>query len=483
MPLKTHKSPPINLLTIITFFSIIFSKGCNAMNIIIVGCGKVGQKLAAQLCTEENQNVTIIDLNYEVVQTLINKYDIMGVAGNGVHLETLTEAGIEDADLFIAVTGSDELNLLACLIAKKAGNCQTIARVRNPEYSKEMQLVHKDLGLALIINPEQTAADEIARVIKFPAAIKIDRFAKGRVEILKFRIPDGSILENMPLHNIQSALKVDVLICGVERGDEAFIPRGNFVLRSGDIISILTHPKNVNVLFKTIGLPPHKVKNTIIVGGGETGYYLAKNLIKSGISVKIIDKDLSRCDKLCQLLPKATIINADGTDSSVLLEEGIKDTDALVALTNIDEENILLSLFVKSTSDAKVVTKINRIDYTSVISTLPLDTIVYPKDITAERIAHFVRSKANTEGNNIETMHKMLDGKAEALEFYVGSNSPLSDKALESLNLRDDVIVACIHRSGKVFIPRGKDAIMTGDYVIVVTTKGGMSDITDILNR
>ncbi len=453
------------------------------MKIIIIGCGKVGQKLASQLCTEENQNVTVIDLNYEVVQTLINKYDIMGVAGNGVHLDTLTEAGIEDADLFIAVTGSDELNLLACLIAKKAGNCQTIARVRNPEYSKEMQLVHKDLGLALIINPEQTAADEIARVIKFPSAIKIDRFAKGRVEILKFRIPDDSILENMAVYNIQSALKTDVLICGVERGDEAFIPKGSFVLRAGDVISILTHPKNVNILFKTIGLPPHKVKSTIIVGGGETGYYLAKNLIKSGISVKIIDKDLSRCEKLCQLLPKATVINADGTDSSVLLEEGIADTDALVALTNIDEENILLSLFAKSKSDAKVVTKINRIDFTSVISSLPLDTIVYPKDITAERIAHFVRSKANTEGNNIETMHKILDGKAEALEFYVNSGSPLSDIPLENLKLRDDVLVACIHRNGTVFIPRGKDAINAGDYVIVVTTQSGMSDITDILNR
>ena len=453
------------------------------MKIIIVGCGKVGQKLASQLCTEENQNVTVIDLNYEVVQNLINKYDIMGVAGNGVHLDTLTEAGIEEADLFIAVTGSDELNLLACLIAKKAGNCQTIARVRNPEYSKEMQLVSKDLGLALIINPEQTAADEIARVIKFPAAIKIDRFAKGRVEILKFRIPDGSILENMAVYNIPSALKTDVLICGVERGDEAFIPKGSFVLRGGDVISVLTHPKNVNTLFKTIGLPPHKVKSTIIVGGGETGYYLAKNLIKSGISVKIIDKDLIRCEKLCQLLPKATVIHADGTDSSVLLEEGIASTDSLVALTNIDEENILLSLFAKSKSDAKVVTKINRIDFTNVISSLPLDTIVYPKDITAERIAHFVRSKANTEGNNIETMHKILDGKAEALEFYVNSDSPLSDIPLESLKLRADVLVACIYRNGTVFIPRGKDSIATGDYVIVVTTQSGMSDITDILDR
>lgn len=451
------------------------------MNIIIVGCGKVGQKLAGELSIEENQNITVIDLKYNVVQDIINKYDIMGVVGSGASIDTLAEAGIKNADLLIAVTGSDELNLLTCLIAKKSGNCQTIARVRNPEYRKEMNLIHQDLGLALIINPEQTAADEMARVLKFPSAIKIDQFAKGRVEILKFRIPDGSILENMPVYNIPGKLKTDMLLCGVERGDEAFIPKGNFILRSGDVISILAHPKEVAELFKTIGLKTNRVKNTIIVGGGTTGYYLAKNLLKSGISVKIIDKDTERCNKLCQLLPKATIINADGTDSSVLLEEGIEGAESFVALTNIDEENIILSLYAKRMSSAKVITKINRIDYDNVIPDIALDTIVYPKNLTAEGIVRFVRSKINSIGSNIETMHKILDDKAEALEFFISNDSPVLGKPLEQLQLRENVLVACINRNGKIIIPRGKDEILDGDTVIVVTTQTGMNDITDII--
>lgn len=451
------------------------------MKIIIVGCGKVGQKLAEELSQEENQNITVIDLKHSIVQDLINKYDLMGVAGSGASIDTLTEAGIEDADLLIAVTGSDELNLLTCLIAKKTGGCQTIARVRNPEYRKEMRLIHKDLGLALIINPEQAAADEMARVLKFPSAIKIDRFAKGRIEILKFRIPDGSILENMAVCNIPSKLNTDMLLCGVERGDDAFIPKGNFILRSGDMISIIAHPKEVTDLFKKIGLKTNRVKNTIIVGGGETGYYLAKNLLKSGISVKIIDRDEERCDKLCQLLPKATIICADGTDSNVLLEEGLSTIESLVALTNIDEENILLSLFAKSKSNAKVITKINRIDYNEVISNLELDSIVYPKNITADRIVHFVRSKINSIGSNIETMHKILDGKAEALEFFIAEDSPIADIPLENLKLIDSVLIACINRNGKVVIPRGKDMLLAGDTVIVVTTKTGLNDISDII--
>ncbi len=451
------------------------------MNIIIVGCGKVGQKLAEQLSREENQNITVIDLKYNVVQDLINKYDLTGVVGSGASVDILKEAGIEDTDLFIAVTASDELNLLTCLIAKKAGGCQTIARVRNPEYRKEMRLIHEDLGLALIINPEQAAADEMARVLKFPSAIKIDRFAKGRVEILKFKIPDGSILENMAVCNISSKVNTDMLICGVERGEDAFIPNGNFILRSGDIISVIAHPKNVTDLFKTIGMKTTRVKNTIIVGGGETGYYLAKNLLKTGISVKIIDQNEKRCEKLSELLPKATIICADGTDSNVLFEEGLTDTESLVALTNIDEENILLSLFVKNKSNAKVITKINRIDYHEVVSNLNLDTIVYPKNITAESIAHFVRSKINSIGSNIETMHKIMDGKAEALEFMISKESPIANIPLEKLHLIDSVLIACIHRNGKVIIPRGKDEIIEGDTVIVITTKTGLNDISDII--
>lgn len=453
------------------------------MNIIIVGCGKVGQKLAEQLNMEDEQNITVVDLSYRVVQDIINQNDVMGVVGSGTSLDTLIEAGIKEADILIAVTGSDEINLLTCLIAKKTGNCRTIARVRKPEYSKEINLVKDDLGLAMIINPEHTAAHEIARVLKFPSAIQIDTFAKGRVEILKFRIPEDSTLNDTEISEIGSKWKCNVLICGVERGDSAFIPGGNFILKSGDIINIVGSQQDTSEFFKKMGIKTHKVKNAMIVGGGATAFYLANNLLKSGIDVKIIEQNPETCEKLCTLLPKATIINDDGTDSRKLLEEGIEYTDSFVALTNIDEENILISLYAKSKSHGKVVTKINRITYDEVIDNLPLDSIVYPKNITAEHIVKFVRAMKNSIGSNIETMHVILDGKAEALEFRIKENSPVSNITLEKLPIKDNTLIACINRNGKIITPKGQDIIMPGDTVIVVTTKNGFKDISDILEQ
>ena len=453
------------------------------MNIIIVGCGKVGQKLAEQLNMEDDQNITVVDLRYRVVQDIINQNDVMGVVGSGTSLEILNEAGIKDADILIAVTGSDEINLLTCLIAKKAGNCRTIARVRKPEYSREIDLFKDDLGLAMIINPEQAAANEIARILKFPSAIQIDTFAKGRVEILKFRIPANSVLDDMEISEIGPKFKCNVLICGVERGDSAFIPGGNFILKAGDAISIVGSQQDTLNFFRKIGIKTHKVKDTMIVGGGATAFYLAHNLLKSGIEVKIIEQNPDTCDKLCTLLPKATIINGDGTESRTLLEEGIEHTESFVSLTNIDEENILISLFAKSKSSGKVVTKINRITYDEVIDDLPLDTIVYPKNITAEYIVRFVRAKKNSIGSNVETMHLILDGKAEALEFRIKENSPVSNIMIEKLPIKDNTLIACINRKGKIITPKGQDVILPGDTVIVVTTKVGYKDISDIFEQ
>lgn len=451
------------------------------MNIIIVGCGKVGQKLAEQLSGEQEHDITVVDLRAGVVHDLINQYDIMGVVGSGTSLDTLLDAGVKDADLLIAVTGSDELNLLTCLIAKKSGDCQTIARVRKPEYGKELHLFKEDLGLAMIINPEQTAADEIARVLRFPSAIQIDTFAKGRVEILKFRVSQDSPLADMIVADISGKLKCDVLVCGVERGDKAFIPGGDFVIKAGDRISIVASQQSGAFFFKKIGVKTNKVKDTMIVGGGATAYYLAKNLLQTGIKVKIIEQNQARCEELCRLLPKATIINGDGTDNHVLLEAGLEYTESFVALTNIDEENILLSLFAKSKCDGKLITKINRIAYDDVINNLNLDTTIYPKNITAEYIVKFVRAKNNSIDSNIETMHLILDGKAEALEFRINENSPVAGKAIESLNLKSNIIIACINREGSIMTPRGYDVIQEGDTVIVVTTHRGFKDIDDIL--
>lgn len=451
------------------------------MKIIIVGFGKVGRKLAQWLSQEKEHDITVVDLKNDVTQDIINECDIMGVVGSGANRETLIEAGVKNADILIAVTGSDELNLLTCLIAKKIGMCQTIARVRKPEYSSEMELFKADLGLDMIINPEQAAAKVMARVLRFPSAREIDSFAKDKVEILKFRIDEESVLNNLRIADMSQKLNCDILVCGVERDEKAFIPNGDFILKSGDLISIVASLQNCIFFFKKIGLKTKAVKDTIIVGGGDTGYYLAKQLIETGIKVKIIEKDQKRCEELCSALPKATIINADGTEKNVLMEEGIERTDSFVALTNIDEENIMLSLFARSKTKGKLITKINRIDYDEVISGLNLDTIIYPKNITAENILRFVRAKKNSIGSNIETMHVILDGKAEALEFGIKENSPVLNKTLSELNLKSNILIACINRNGRIIIPKGNDVINAGDTVIIVTTRTGFKDISDIL--
>lgn len=451
------------------------------MNIIIVGCGKVGNKLAQMLSDEREHNITVIDIRGNVVNDIVNQYDAMGVVGKCNDVEVLYEAGISEADLLIAVTGSDELNLMTCLLAKKTGGCQTIARVRAPEYSKTAHIFKEDLGLAMIINPEQTAAKEMAKVLRFPTAMQIDTFAKGKVEILKFKIPEGCVLDNLKLCDLIPTVGCDILVCGVEREEKAFIPRGDFVLKSGDKISIVASLKNVSDFFKRIKIKTNSVKDTMIVGGGPTAIYLADILMQAGIDVKIIEQNEQRCELLSEKLPKAVIINGDGTDTRLLLEEGIEYAESFVALTNIDEENILLSLFAKCNTKGKVITKINKITYGDVIASLNLDTIVYPKDLTAEYIIRFVRAKKNSIGSNIETMHLILDNKAEALEFSIKEGSPVSNIPIEKLKIRDNTLIACITRGGKVSTPRGRDIIQVGDTVIVVTTHHGFKSINDIL--
>lgn len=451
------------------------------MNIIIVGCGKVGMTIAEMLSHEKDHDITVIDLRAEVVRDIVTENDIMTVVGSGVDIDVLQEAGIKDTDILIAVTGDDEINLMSCLIARKAGDCRTVARVKRPEYQKASRFLKEELGLDMIINPDQAAAAEIARSLRFPSAIQIDTFAKGRVEILKFRIDENSVLDNLKIVDITRKLNCDILVCGVERGDEAFIPGGNFTLKSGDLVSIVASMENGAQFFKKIGIKASRVKDVIIVGGGATSYYLAKQLQRTGIDVKIIEQNAAKCEELSASLPKATIVHGDGTKKSLLMEESVEHTGAFVSLTNIDEENILLSLFVKSMTNGKLVTKINRIAYDRVISNLDIGTIIYPKNITAEYIVRFVRAKKNSIGSNIETMHFILEGKVEALEFRIKENSPISDKPIESINLKSNILIACINRNGNIIIPRGKDMIQAGDTVIVVTTNSGYKDISDIL--
>lgn len=451
------------------------------MNIIIVGCGKVGETLAIQLSEDEN-NLTVVDIDSSRVNDVVSKCDAMGIIGNGATHATLIDADISNADLLIAVTASDELNLLCCLIAKKAGNCQTIARVRNPEYSKEAPYLKEELALAMVINPEQTAAEEIARVLRFPSAIKIDTFAKGKVEIMKFRLPEDSVLAGCAVKDISKKFGCDVLVCTVERGeDEAYIANGDFVFEGKDVVSIIASPKNANVFFKKIEYKTNSVKNAMIAGGGEITHYLAQILTRSGIDVMIIEKNEKRCEELSAALDDVTVIHGDAAEKELLLGEGLESAGAFLSLTNLDEENILLSLFAKSVCKGKLVTKINRIDFDDVIKSLELDTVIYPKNITAEHIVRYVRAMKNTIGSNVETLFTVIKGKVEAAEFAIKENSPIINIPLMDLKFNANVLIAAISRKGKIIVPRGSDTILPGDSVIIVSDHLGLTDIKDIL--
>ncbi len=450
------------------------------MRVIIVGCGKVGTTIAEQL-SKEGHDIVIIDINSEILQHAANNLDVMGIVGNGASYAIQMDAGIEDTDLVIAVTDSDELNLLCCLIAKKAGNCSTIARVRNPIYNNEINFIKEELGLSMAINPEFTAAAEISRMLSFPAAIKIDTFDKGKVEILKFKIESHSVLNNVKLMEIKKKFNTNILICAVERGTDVIIPKGSFVLQENDIISIVASTVMATAFFKKIGEEVYHVKNTIIAGGGTIAYYLAKSLIEVGVDVKIVERDKIQCEKLSELLPKAIIINGDATDQDVLLEEGLEFAESFVSLTGFDETNILLSLFAKSVSKGKIVTKVNRISFNDIINNFNLGSIVYPKFITAESITQYVRAMQNSIGINVETLYKIIENRAEALEFFVKKGTSIVGVPIEKLKIKPDIIIACISHKGKIIIPGGKDIIRIGDKVIIVTTIVGINDIEDIL--
>lgn len=452
------------------------------MQIIIVGCGKVGRALAAQLSGEDN-NVTVVDTNGDVVKTVANYYDVMGVTGNGASYSVLAEADIEHTDVLIAVTHNDEVNLLCCVVARKAANCHTIARVRNPVYSEERAFLRKELGLSMIINPEYAAAQEIARLLRFPSAIEIDSFSKGRIEMLRFRVPAASMLDGLALRELPQRLPMDVLICAAERGEEVLIPDGNFVIRSGDLLSMIAIPGNAAAFFKKVGISTNQVKNTMIIGGGEITYYLSKLLLNMGIRVKIIEKRRERCEELSDLLPKATIICGDGSDRELLREEHLEQMDSLVAGTDMDEENIILSLYARDRVRAKVVTKLNHLDFNDVIHSLDLDSLIYPKNIAAEYILQYVRAIGNSMGSNVETLYKLMDGRVEALEFLVHKNSDLAGIRLRDMRLKRNLLIAGIGRKGRLIIPGGQDEFLPGDSVIVVTTDSGFQDIHDILDK
>jgi trk system potassium uptake protein TrkA len=450
------------------------------MKIIIVGCGKVGSALAEQL-DHEGHEITVVDQKSSALHNITDTLDVLGVVGNGACYSIQLAAGIETTDLLIAVTNSDELNLLCCMIAQKAASYHTIARLRNPEYHIDKDFIKEGLGLSMIINPEAETATDITRLIRLPSAIKIDTFAKGKVEMLKFHISENSVLNNMVIKNIPSQLHCDILVCVVERGEEVFIPSGNSIIQANDKISIVATPKEAMEFFRKIGVTLAPIKNVMLVGGGNIAVYLAQKFIELGVTVKIVEQSWERCEQLSEMLPKALIINANASEYNVLVEEGIETIDAFASLTNMDEENILLSLYAQKKTNAKVFTKITRLNYEDITREMELGTIVNPKLITADRIVQHVRAMQNPKGSNVETLYKIIGDKVEALEFRIRNNSKIVGIPLEKLNLKDNLLVSCIIRKSKIIIPNGQISLQLGDSVIIVTTHTGLNDLNDIL--
>lgn len=454
------------------------------MKIVIVGDGKVGDTLAEQL-SREGHDITIIDRSGDALQKTAENLDILCVEGNGATYDTQMEAGVDNADLLIAVTASDELNLLCCLIAKKVGARHTIARVRNPEYDGELSLITDDLGLSLSVNPELTCASEIARSLRLPTAMKTDTFANGHVELLKLQLTDDSPMVGKTLIELAASTRAKILVGAVERGEqEVYIPGGNFRLCSGDRVLIISTPKNAQNFLRQMHMAANPVRQVLLVGGGRIAFYLARQLLESGLDVKIIESDHARCEELSQLLPRATIFHGDGTNEAFLRESGIAQADAFASLTGMDEENLLMSLYVRKTfPKMKVITKVNRSSFHNIIDTMDVGSIYNSRHSASNLICRYVRAMHNSVGSKVETLYKLLGGRVEALEFRVAEGAPVCGTALSQLKLRPNVLIGSIHRNGRAIIPSGQDTIEPGDTVIVVTSVTGLSDLGDILDR
>ena len=453
------------------------------MRIIIVGAGKVGLALTRHLSVDNR--VTVIDQNAQLIENIINIYDVMGVCGNGASYEVQKEAEADKAELLIATASSDEINILACLVAKKLGVQHTIARIRNPEYEKQLRFMREELGLSMAINPEKAAAREIARVLRFPVAMKLESFSKGRLELVEYRLAERSALDGMQLADLYHNIRVRVLICAVCRKGETIIPSGDFTLRAGDKIYLTAAPRELEKFFRLLGVFRARASSVMIVGASKMCYYLASELLEMGMSVKIIDQNEQRCVEMSEKLPRALVIVGDGTDSELLSEEGISQTDAFVAITGLDEANILMALSAaKQSGDCcKVVAKINRKSLLELVSTESLiDSVVSTGAVTTELILQYIRAMKNASASKVKTLHRIVDEKVEALEFSVTPDISFAGVPLRDLNLKRGLLLAGIVRqNGQIVIPSGNDVLHLHDDVIVVTTDTQLEDLRDIL--
>ena len=452
------------------------------MNIMIAGCGKVGKSVAMRLC-EEGHQVTVIDNDEAALRSVTGALDVIGYKGDCTSIEVLKEAGLLNTDLMITVTSDDEKNMLTCLIARKVGGCQTIARVRSPQYAEDIKYIKDDLGLSMSINPERVAADEILRLIQIPSALEVETFAKGRVNLISFEVPSGSVLDGLQLKHLHSKVGTNALICIAVRGSRIIIPDGEFIMKAEDKLWVTLSLADIRTFFNKVGIKARNLKNILIAGGGTVTYYLAEKLSKLKMDVKIIEKSPEKAEQLANILPRAMIICGDATDKTLLTEESLEDMDAVCSLMNEDEENILLSLYAHKNTSAKIMTKIHRDSYQELVSELPVGKVISTKKITSDYIIRYIRAMKNSIGSEVETLYRLIDGKVEALEFIIGEGFPEAGKSLKDLELISETLICSIFRGGKIIRPGGNDTIETGDSVVIVTTHEGIKSLDEIIRR
>ncbi len=438
------------------------------MNIIIAGDGKVGSMLTRQL-SSEGHDITVIDCNARVLQQSVERYDVISVHGNCASMSTLQQAGVKDADLLIAATSEDEVNLLCCTTAHALNQkLHTIARIRNPEYTNQIYRMRDIFGLSMIINPEDQAAAEIERLLKYPGFLRRDTFAKGKTEIVELRVDGGSKLCNVKLMDLRSIVKCQVLVCAVIRDGGTLAPKGDFVLREGDRIFVTALSQNLTTLLKNLGILTRRVRSVTICGGGKISYYLASRLHRAGISVRILESDYIRCQELCEQLPEAEVIHGDVSDQDLLESEGLLQTDALVTLTGLDELNMIVSLHAAAQGIPQVITKVSHTSNRSILSSLSLGSVICPRDLVCSNIVRYVRAMENQTGAAI-TVHNIADGQAEAMEFLVDENTRNCGKALREIKLKPNVLLVSVSHGAATEIANGESAFHLGDTVLVVT--------------
>lgn len=449
------------------------------MKIVIVGAGKVGEVLCKDLSLE-GYDIILIEQNKEKLEAIIDTTDVTGFVGNGASIDVQMEAGVDTADIFIAVSEKDEINIIASIIAKKLGAKDTVARVRSPEYNQNVEFAQKELGISFMINPEKQSAKTIMDSIKFPGAISVDSFMHGKVNILEFSVKEESPIENKALKDIKMT-KGHILICAVDRDGEAFIPDGNFVLEKGDRIQVTGDMAALKEFILKCNYPNKLIKSLLIIGGGELAYYLALESIRRKLKVKIIEIDEKRAEYLAEALPEALIIHGDGTDHDTLFEQRFENYDAIVSSTPIDEENIMLSMYAESMTDAKNIVKISRDRLTPLAKNLGINTIITPKAIIADNITRYVRSKAKISSSKVENLHRLLNKEVEAIQFSIGESNQALGIAFKDLKVKPGVLFACIQRNGEIIFPTGNDFFIAGDNVVVVSKLKFLNEFEDVL--